>query len=462
MISVTDQARQYARDHQQQFMQELFEMLRIPSLSADPAHASDIQRMAEWLRDHLTAIGATNVQIIETAGLPVVYGEYMGAGPDAPTVLIYSHYDVVPASLEDGWDTDPFEPVLRDGRLYARGVADDKGQMFTHFKALEAYLKTAGSAPVNIKFFADGEEEIASPHFADILRENLELLRADLCLISDTSMPSIDEPMILHSLRGMTYFEIHVDGPSADLHSGTWGGTVHNPALALAEIISKLHNPDHSIAVPGFYDDVVPLTDAERAMLEMTAISDETAKAMTGMPAVWGEAAYTIRERVSARPTMEVHGLGSGWTGPGPKTVLPAKAMAKLSCRLVGNQNPKDIFDRIKAYIESIAPPTVSVRVELLTSGDPALISHELPELQAAVRAYEKGWGATPIFVRGGGSIPAVAELYNQMKIPVVMMGYCLDDDGFHGPNEGMSVEMIQRGIETTIVYFDEVARSHS
>jgi acetylornithine deacetylase/succinyl-diaminopimelate desuccinylase-like protein len=257
----------------------------------------------------------------------------------------------------------------------------------------------------------------------------------------------------------MTYVEIEVEGPHDDLHSGFYGGAVHNPALALVEILSRLHNPDHSIAVPGFYDDVVPLTETERAEIAKTDMSEEQLLQATGAPAPWGEADFTIRERVSARPTLEINGLLSGWTGPGPKTIIPATAMAKVSCRLVGNQDPHKIYEQITAYVASLAPPTVRVTVNLLTTGEPALIDFTLPEMQAAARAYEKGWGATPVFTRGGGSIPIVADIYNLMQVPVVMMGYGLDTDGLHGTNEHYSLEMFQRGIETAIVYLEELAR---
>ncbi len=458
MTSAVDDAREYSRSQAERFRQELFELLRIPSLSGDPAHAADIRRAAEWLEQHMYGLGLDNVQIMPTAGHPVVYGEWLGAGPDKPTVLVYGHYDVVPASIEDGWDTEPFEPVEKDGKMYARGAADDKGQLFIHVKALESYLKTGGAAPVNMKFFLEGEEEIASPNLAPFLKEHLDLLRADVCVISDSSMPTMDEPAILHSLRGMTYIEVEVHGPSEDLHSGFWGGAVHNPALALVEIISRLHNDDGSIAVPGFYDDVVPLTDEERVEVAKTAISDAQLLEATGAPAVWGEAAYTIKERVSARPTLEINGMGSGWTGPGPKTIIPASAMAKISCRLVGNQDPDTIYEQIRDYIETLTLPTVTVEVRLLTTGEPALIPFDLPEMRAAARAYERGWGATPAFTRGGGSIPVVADIYNLMGIPVVMMGYGLDDDGLHGPNERLTIEMFHRGIETAIVYLEELA----
>lgn len=458
MTQASDAARAYSRANGERFLDELKEMLRIPSLSGDPAHAGDIRRMAQWLETHLAGLGLDRVEIMETAGHPVVYGEWLGAGPDKPTVLVYGHYDVVPAELADGWESDPFEPVVKDGKIYARGATDDKGQLFVHVKALESYLKTAGAAPVNLKLLLEGEEEVSSPNLKPFIVEHLELLRADVAVISDTSMRSIEEPAILHSLRGMTYIEIEVHGPRDDLHSGLWGGAVHNPAQALAEILARMFNADHSIAVPGFYDDVVPLTPDERAMIAKTDLTPEQYMASTGVPAVWGDAAFNIRERISARPTLDVNGLWSGWSGPGPKTIVPAKAGCKLSCRLVGNQDPHKIFELLKAYIESLTPPTVTVEVRLLTTGKPALFPFDSPAMQAAARAYVEGWGAQPLFTRGGGSIPVVADIADLMGIPVVLMGFGLDDDGLHSPNERYSIEMFQRGIETTIVYLEELA----
>lgn len=455
----TDAAREYSRAHAQRVREELYELLRIPSISTDPAYATEVQRAADWLAAHLDVLGADNVHIVPTDGHPIVYGEWLRAGSDKPTVLVYGHYDVVPAAIEDGWDTPPFEPSERNGKIYARGVSDDKGQMFVHLKAFESYLKTGGGAPVNLKFLLEGEEEIGSANLTPFLKTHLDLLKADLCLISDTSMPTIEEPVIIHSLRGMTYIEVTVRGPADDLHSGHWGGAIHNPALALVEMLSKLHRPDHSIAVPGFYDAVVPLTPDERRELAKSALTEEQAKQATGASATWGETDYTLRERVSARPTLEINGLLSGWTGAGPKTIIPAKAMAKISCRLVGNQDPDTIYQQLTRYIESITPPSVSVSFSLLSKSGPALIDYNMPEMQAAARAYEQAWGARPIFTRGGGSIPVVAEVFNLMHIPVVMMGFGLDDDGFHGANEHWSIEMFHRGVETAIVYLEELAQ---
>ncbi len=458
MTNSTQSAIQYSRSHAGRFQHELVEMLSIPSLSADPEYAGELRRMAEWLAEHLRNLGIENARTMPTAGPPVVYGEWMGAGKDKPTVLVYGHYDVVPAVMEDGWDTPPFEPVVKDGKVYARGATDNKGQFFIHMKALEAYLESGG-APVNIKILLEGEEEISSPNLTPFIKEHMDLLKADVCVVSDTSMRAIEEPAITHSLRGMTYIEIEVDGPKEDLHSGLWGGAAHNPALALVEILGKLYNPDNTIAVPGFYDDVVPLKPEEREMIAKTNLSEEQYKETTGVPATWGDPKYTIRERISARPTLDINGMWSGWTGPGPKTIIPAKAGAKLSSRLVGNQDPHKIYTLLKQYIESIAPKTVTVSVSLLTTGWPALVPFDLPEMKAAVRAYEKAWGYTPVFTRGGGSIPVIADIGNLLKIPVVMMGYGLDSDGLHSPNEHYSLEMFQRGIETAIVYLDELAK---
>ncbi len=458
MAAASADARTYARANSERFRHELHELLRIPSVSADPAHVADVQRAAEWLAAHMRGLNMQNVQIIPTAGHPVVYGEWLGAGADQPTVLVYGHYDVVPAELVDGWETPPFEPVEKDGKIYARGATDDKGQLFIHLKAIESYLQTGGHAPVNVKFLLEGEEEVASENLPPFIKAHLDLLRADVCVISDTSMRTIEEPAITYSLRGMVYIEVEVQGPSRDLHSGLWGGAVHNPALALVEILSRLHNPDHTIAVPGFYDDVVPLTPEERALIAQTELTEEQFRQMTGVSALWGDANYNIRERITARPTLEINGLWSGWTGPGPKTIIPARAGAKISARLVGNQDPNTIYRQLRQYIESLAPPTVAVQVTLLSADKPALIPYDLPEIQAAARAYAKAWGASPILTRSGGSIPVVADIHALMGIPVVMMGYGLDDDGLHAPNEHCSIEMFQRGIETAIVYLEELA----
>ncbi|HLU09931.1 MAG TPA: dipeptidase [Oceanobacillus sp.] len=458
-MSNTEQARAYAAQNAAQFQQQLYDLLRIPSVSTDPQHKGDVQRAAEWLADDMRRIGVQKVELLPTQGHPIVYGEWMGAGENAKTVLIYGHYDVQPAEMADGWSSEPFEPEERDGFIYARGSSDDKGQVFIHLKALESYLKTQGTAPVNVKFLIEGEEEIGSKHLPEFIHANVERLRADVCVISDSGMPSIEQPAIVYALRGLTYMEIHVWGPSQDLHSGAFGGIVHNPALALAQIISKLHNPDNSIAVPGFYDDVLTLSEEERAELKKNDILESTLRAFTGIPQSWGEDGYTLRERQSARPTLEVNGLLSGFTGEGAKTVLPAKAMAKISCRLVSNQNPVRIYELVRDYVAKITPPTVRSEVRLLNQGDPAIVDIHAPAVQAAVRAYERGWGTKPIFMREGGSIPVVADFSRELNIPVILMGYGLNTDGAHGPDEHFSVEMFKRGIQTAICYLEEAAQ---
>ncbi len=458
-MSAAQQARAYAAAHRSRFEKELFELIRIPSVSALSEHKADVERAAHWLSAHLTQIGAENVQVFPTAGHPIVYGEWLKAGPGAKTVLIYGHYDVQPATMADGWTSDPFEPVVRDNIVYARGSSDDKGQLFIHLKALESYLATTGSAPVNIKFILEGEEEISSRHLMDFVLQHTDLLRADVCVISDGGSFAVETPAITTAVRGISYMEIWVHGPSLDLHSGGYGGIVHNPALALAQIIAQMHDANNHIRVPGFYDDVVELTPADRESLKPTDVDVEALKHDTGITQPWGEAGFTLRERLGARPTLEINGLYSGWTGEGSKTVLPAKAMAKVSCRLVANQHPERIYELVRDYVASITPPTVHSEVRLLNKGEPALISSELPEMQAAAHAYEKGWGSRPVFLREGGSIPIVVDFQRVLGLPVLMMGYGLNNDGAHGPDEHYLLDMFHRGIQTSICFLDEITR---
>jgi acetylornithine deacetylase/succinyl-diaminopimelate desuccinylase-like protein len=376
----------------------------------------------------------------------------------APAVLVYGH-DVQPAVMEDGWLSDPFEPVERDGRIYARGSSDDKGQVFVHLKAAEATLASEGKLPVNIKFLIEGEEEIGSPNVGQFIDQHLERLKADICVISDTGMPSIDQPVIVHALRGNVKMELVVTGPSNDLHSGGYGGSVHNPAQAIAEIIAQLHNPDGSVAVPGFYDDVLPLSPEEREELTKTEISEEALKQMTDVPQTWGEPGFTLRERIGARPTLEITGIASGYYGEGFKTVLPARAIAKISCRLVANQKPHRIYELVRDYIAQITPPTVRSELCLLKGGSAAAhMDIRTPALQAAIAAYEKGWGKRPVFMREGGSIPVVVDFQQKLGLPVVLMGFGLTTDGAHGPNENFTIEMFHKGIDTAIRFLQEVA----
>jgi acetylornithine deacetylase/succinyl-diaminopimelate desuccinylase-like protein len=451
---------QYAQDNASRFEAELFDLLKIPSVSTDPAFAPQVRQAAEWVASDLRAIGVPNVEIIPTQRHPIVYGEWLGAGPDAHTVLIYGHYDVQPADRADGWHTEPFNPVVKDGFVYARGATDDKGQFFAHLKAVEALLKTEGRLPVNVKFLIEGEEESGGENLAKYVREHSERLRADVCIISDGSMPSIDLPTIVYSVRGIIGFEIILHGPGTDLHSGMYGGTVHNPIQALAEIIAQLHHTDGSVAVPGFYDDVLPLTPAEREVIANGGgYTFEQWQANTGAPAEWGEKDYTINERIGARPTLEITGFGGGYFGQGLKNVIPAKAIAKGSARLVANQDPMKIFELIKARIHALTPPTVRVEVNYIASGLPASVDINDPAMTAAVNAYKNGWGHTPVFKREGGSLPIVADLNNHVHMPVLLVGFGLDTDGIHGPNERFSLDMFHKGIVTSIHFLYEASR---
>ena len=455
-MSSTESARAYARAHADRFREQLLELIRIPSVSTDAAHNGDILRAAEFLRDDLIASGMERAEIMPTAGHPVVYAEWLKAGPSAKTLLIYGHYDVQPAEMADGWTSDPFVPVIRDNVIYARGSSDDKGQAFIHAKVLESYLKGAGDVPVNVKVLYEGEEEIGSKNLGDFIEAHLDLLACDAVVISDTGMIEIDQPAVTVGVRGLTYMQIDVQAASIDLHSGQFGGIVHNPALALAQIIAQFHDEDNHIVVPGFYDDVVPLTESDREALKETDIPGERLMQETGIPSPWGEEGYTLRERVGARPTLEINGLLSGWTGEGSKTVLPAKAMAKVSCRLVANQDPYHIYELVRDYVAQITPPGVRVSVKLLNMGEAASMDIEDPAMQAVARAYERGWGKAPIYLREGGSIPVVADFRKKLGVPVLLMGYGLNTDGAHGPDEHYNLNLFHRGIDTAILFLEE------
>lgn len=451
---------EFASANRARFLDQLKTLIRIPSISTLPERADDVRKAAEWLADDLRRIGLTTVEILPTGGHPVIYAEWLGAGKDAPTVLIYGHYDVQPAVISDGWDSDPFEPVERDGKLVARGSSDDKGQVFAQVKAVECLLANGNQPPVNIKFLIEGEEEIGSPNLGKFVAENRARLMADACVISDSGMPSIDKPTIAYSTRGLMYLEIEVTGPKQDLHSGAYGGIVHNPAQALAEILAQLHNSDGSVNVPGFYDDVLLISDDERQELLKSAKSEAQWQESTGVPQFWGEADYRLHERVGARPTLEINGFVSGFYGPGGKTVLPAKALAKISCRLVANQTPQRIFELVRDHLLRLTPPTVRSEVRVIALAYPSMMDTHVPAMKAAIRAYEKGWGKTPLFERGGGTLPIIADFQRELKLPVIAMGFGLDGDGAHGPNEFFTIEMFHKGIDTAIHFFNEVAGS--
>jgi acetylornithine deacetylase/succinyl-diaminopimelate desuccinylase-like protein len=453
------QALDYAKANAAHFRAQLYDFLRIPSVSTDPEYQPEVKRAADWLVEDLKQIGL-QVELLEMPERhPLIYAEWLGAGSDAKTVLIYGHYDVQPAVVEDGWDTPPFEPTEKDGFVYARGATDDKGQMFAHVKAVEAVLKSEGKLPCNIKLIFEGEEESGGRHLAHFIKTHGSRLNADVCVVSDGSMMTIDQPIISNALRGIMTMEVLVQGPAQDLHSGMYGGTVHNPLQALAEILAQLHHADGSVAVPGFYDNVLTLTPQERK--EIAAVPWETSEWQkeTGAPQPWGEADFSLNERIGARPTLEINGMAGGFYGNGFKTVLPAKAMAKISCRLVANQDPQKIQQQVMDYIRHLAPPTVMIEFKQHGMGQPVLVKTDTPVMQAAIQAYQKGWGAAPLFKREGGSIPVVADVQNTLGIPVILMGFGLNSDGLHGPNEHFSLTMFHKAIDTSIHFLYEMAQ---
>ena len=448
----------YAYDNQEKSLAQLKAFLRIPSISTLSEHKEDMQRAATWLAEELKRIGLQNVTISPTEGHPIVYADWLHAA-DAPTVLLYGHYDVQPADPLDLWHTPPFEPTERDGNLYARGSSDDKGQLFVHVKALEALIRTTGQLPVNIKCMFEGEEEVGGEHLDQWIEEHKEMLKADVAVISDTHILGEEQPTIVYGLRGLSYLEVHLTAAKSDLHSGIYGGAVHNPIQALAEIIAQLHDENGSVTVPGFYDKVLPLDEAERGELAHIPYSEETLIHETGVTMPWGEKEYTIVERVSARPTLEMNGIWGGFAGEGAKTVLPAKAGAKLSMRLVPNQEPDDIAQLVTEHLTRLAPPTVRIEVRNLHGGDGAIIPRDIPSMQAAREAYEETFGTRPIFVREGGSIPVVATLQKKLGIHTVLMGFGLPDDNLHAPNEKFSIAMFYKGIETAIRFYQKMGQ---
>ena len=437
---------------------ELFEFLRIPSVSARTEHKPDMRRAADWLAASMTRIGV-ETRIHETPGHPIVVGEWRKAGPDRPTVLVYGHYDVQPAEPLELWTSPPFEPTVRDGRIYARGSVDDKGQLFLHVKALEAHLATRGTLPVNVIVLAEGEEEVGSEHLAHFIEANKDRLRCDYVVISDSAMFAPGIPSILSSLRGMAYLQIDVQGPSGDLHSGSYGGAVTNPAMALARILASFHDADGRIAIDGFYDAVKPFPDAVRKGMRALPFDEATFRHETGVGEVFGEKGYTTLERIWTRPTCEVNGLLSGYTGEGAKTVLPAKAMAKVSCRLVPDQVPDEIATLVEAHVRKVTPPGVTVTVRHLHGGRPWRADLEGPLYDAAKRALAAAFGREPVIVGEGGSIPVVGDFERILGAPVLLVGFGLPGENAHAPDEWMSVENFDKGTAAIAALWDELAK---
>ena len=444
----------YAQNNQPNALKELTEWLRIPSVSTQDQHRPDMLRAAEWLTEHMRHIGLENVELIKTDRHPLVYADWLNAGKDAPTVLIYGHYDIQPPDPLELWDTPPFEPTVLNNYLYARGSSDDKGQTFIHLKAIEAYLKTAGKLPINVKLIIEGEEEDGGESLEAYLPVNKEKLSADVALISDTGIFSPDQPAITYGLRGNCYMLLDLMGPAIDLHSGSYGGGINNPLNELGRIIAKLQDKDGHILIPGFYDKVRPIPANELKMLNQLPFDVPSWLADTGAPDIWGEPAYSLIERLSSRPTLDVHGIIGGYTAKGGKTVLPAKVHAKISMRLVPDQHPTEIAQLFTEYVQSILPPTITAKIRY-HSGSPASVSDiTTPAMQSAKQAYAEVFPNEPVFLRVGGSIPVVGQLQEHLGLETVLMGFGLPDDHIHSPNERFYLPNFYRGIETVIHFF--------
>ncbi len=448
-----NEALEYARQNEGRFLDELKEVLTIPSISTDPTHAADMQRAAEWMASQLRSIGMSAVQILPTAGLPVVYGEWLKAGKNAKTVLIYGHYDVQPPDPLELWTNPPFEPVIREDNLYARGAADMKGQVLASLKAVESMVRNGG-VPVNIKWLIEGEEEIGSEHLDEFIGKHKDLLACDFCVNPDAGILSADEPSITTGLRGLAYFELRVQGPSKDLHSGLYGGIVHNPAQALIELVAGMHDARGRVTLPGFYDRVRRLTPKEHKDFARLPLSKKLYLQQTGVPALWGEPKFTPPERLGARPTLEVNGLLSGFTGTGSKTVLPAWAMAKISCRLVPNQTVTGTIKQMERYLKQHAPKDIRWDLKFLHGAGAALVGRDSTAVRAMSAAMKAVWGRNPYLLREGGSIGVVVQLQNHLGVDSLLTGFGLPDSDAHSPNEKQHLPTWRRGIQTLIRFF--------
>ena len=448
----------YINDNKDRFLKELIELLKIPSVSADPQYANDVNDCAKWVSQSLKKAGADNVEICETAGYPIVYGEKM-VDPKLPTVLVYGHYDVQPPDPVELWKSEPFEPVVEtypehpEGAIVARGAADDKGQFFMHLKALEVMLNS-NELPCNVKFMIEGEEEVGSENLEIFVKENKEKLEADVVLVSDTSMIGNDTPSITVGLRGMSYVEVEVTGPKRDLHSGVYGGGVANPINVLSKMIGSLQDEDNRITIEGFYDNVVELSDADKAFIAKIPFNQNEYNQELNIAKEQGEKGYSTLERTSTRPTLDVNGMWGGYIGEGAKTVLPSKAYAKISMRLVPNQTPEEITEKFTKHFNKIAPESVTVKVTPHHGGVPAVVPTDSDEYRAAAKAMEATFGKTPIAARSGGSIPIVALFEKELQIKTVLLGFGLDSDGIHSPNERFGLFNFYKGIETIPYFF--------
>lgn len=445
----------YVDSNKGRFKDELFELLKIPSISADSKHKKDVKEAATFLENQLKSIGMDEVKLCETDGNPVIFGKHLKAGPAKPTVLIYGHYDVQPPDPLDLWETAPFEPTERDGKVYARGASDDKGQAYIHVKAIETWLKSGQDVPVNIKIILEGEEEVGSPNLVPFLKDYKEELACDMVLVSDTAMFAKDTPSITYGLRGLAYMELEVFGPNRDLHSGVYGGAVQNPLNALCEMVAKMKDENGVIQIPGFYDDAIDLTAEEREAGRKLPFNEKEWLGAIGVEEGFGEKGYTTLERKAARPTLDMNGMWGGYQGEGAKTVLPAKAGAKISMRLVPNQDPHKIAKLFTDFCESIKPAGVTIKVTDHHGGDAAMTPLDFYGLKAAAQAYNDVYGKEPLFAREGGSIPIVADFERILGVNTILMGFGLNSDAIHSPNEHFHLKDFYRGIKTSVRFME-------
>jgi len=448
MISI----KEYIAQNQDRFLEELFGLIRIPSISSIASHKPDMYRAAEYLKRALLNAGADSATVFETEGNPVTYAEKV-LNPDWPTVLVYAHMDVMPVDPIDLWTSDPFDPVIIDGKIFARGADDDKGQSFMHIKAFEYLVKTS-QLQCNVKFMIEGEEEVGSPTLGAFCEKHKEMLHCDIILVSDTSMIAPDIPSVTTGLRGLTYLQLEVTGPNRDLHSGLFGGAVGNPVIILSKMLASVHDENNRITIPGFYDDVMELSDQEKALLAQAPFEVQQYKEMLGIGEVWGEKGYRVPELTGTRPSFDVCGIWGGYTGEGTKTVLPSKAYAKISSRIVPNQDYHQIAGLIKSYFHSIAPPQVSVEVSILHGGPAYVCPITLPAYRAAEKAFEETFGKRPVPFRSGGSIPIISTFEKVLGVKSILMGFGLESDGIHSPNENYPVWNFLKGIETITMFY--------
>ena len=446
----------FLEKHYDRHERELIDILKIPSISSDPEHKADMRQMADLLKREMRSIGMDNAAIMETTGHPVVYSEWLNA-PGKQTLLVYGHYDVQPVDPVELWASPPFEPVIKGDRIFARGSADDKGQIYMHLKAIEAWLSTKGKLPVNIKLLFEGEEEVGSPNLDSFIADHAEMLKADYVVISDTAMFREGYPGITYALRGLAYLQINLRGTSTDLHSGSFGGLVKNPINALVEILAQMKDVDGRITIPGFYDDVLPITELEHEKLSKLPFDAAEFAKSIGAPALFGEAGYDDLERLWARPTFDINGIWGGFQGHGAKTVIPAEAHAKVSMRLVADQDPQDIARKFQAYVRSLVPESMEADIEAMHGGFGYVTDLDNPGLQAGVRALEKAFGKEVDFLREGGSIPIVKVFADIIKAPVLLMGYGLPDQNAHAPNENFSLYNYHKGIESLVYFMGEL-----